>query len=98
MDDRNSYVYILANYTNTTLYTGSTGVELKERVWQHKQNIPGSFTSRYNVNTLVYFEVFGDLELALNRGKQIKSGSRANKIKLIESINPTWRDLFDDLG
>jgi|SRR3989344_1663667 len=97
MDDRNSYVYILTNYTNTTLYTGSTGIELKQRVWQHKNKLVEGFTKRYNINKLVYYEVFEDLEAALNREAQIKSGSRADKIKLIESINPTWRDLYDDL-
>lgn len=98
MRDRYSYVYIMTNYTNTTFYTGSTGTELKERIWKHKQKIVPGFTKRYNINKLVYYEVFEDLEAALNREKQIKSGSRADKIKLIENTNPTWKDLYDDLG
>lgn len=97
MQDKYSYVYIMTNYANTTLYTGSTGTELKGRIWNHKQKLVEGFTKRYNINKLVYYEVFEDLEAALNREKQIKGGSRANKIKLIKSMNPTWKDLYEDL-
>jgi putative endonuclease len=97
MQDKLSFVYILTNYTNTVLYTGSTGVNLKERIWQHKEKVVKSFTARYNVSKLVYYEVFGDLYLALEREKQIKAGSRAKKIKLIENMNPEWKDLYDSL-
>src|SRR3954469_8850736 len=97
MDDRNSYIYILTNYTNSVLYTGSTGIELKQRVWQHKEKVVEGFTKRYNVTKLVYYEVFEDLYAALEREKQIKAGSRADKTKLIESMNPDWRGLYEDL-
>ncbi|MEO8065884.1 MAG: GIY-YIG nuclease family protein [Candidatus Doudnabacteria bacterium] len=97
MQDKYSYVYILTNYTNTVLYTGSTGKELRERVWEHKEKLVEGFTKHYNVNKLVYYEVFGDLEAALNRESQIKAGSRAKKVKLIECMNPEWNDLYNTL-
>ena len=97
MQDKLSFVYIMTNYTNTTLYTGSTGVNIKERVWQHKEKLVDGFTKRYNINKIVYYEVFGDLYLALEREKQIKAGSRADKIKLIGGMNPEWMDLYDTL-
>lgn len=95
MQDNYSYVYILTNFTNKVLYVGCTGRELKERIWQHKEKAVDGFTKRYNVNKLVYFELFEDLEVALNREVQIKGGSRANKIKLISGLNPTWKDLYE---
>ncbi|MFP9113469.1 GIY-YIG nuclease family protein [Flavobacterium sp. RHBU_3] len=88
------FVYIITNYTNTTLYTGVTS-DLHERIKQHKQKrYPDAFSSRYNLNKLVYFESFLMIEDAIAREKQIKSGSRAKKVQLIESINPEWEDLF----
>lgn len=86
----------MTNFTNTTLYTGFSS-ELKGRVWSHKQGLVEGFTKRYKITKLVYFEAHDDYDAALAREKQIKAGSRADKIKLIESMNPTWRDLYDEL-
>ncbi len=88
-----SYVYIMTNKNNTVLYTGVTS-DLKERVIQHKQKLHSqSFTARYNICKLVYFEEFEYINEAINREKQIKGGSRRKKIELINKINPEWEDL-----
>ena len=88
------FVYIITNHNNTVLYTGVTS-DLQERISQHKQKrYPDSFSARYNLNKLVYFEAFQMIEDAITREKQIKAGSRAKKVKLIESINPGWEDLY----
>ena len=90
-------VYILTNKRHTVLYTGVT-VDLVRRVSAHRQKLePHCFTARYNVGELVYFETFDHIVAAITREKQIKAGSRHKKLKLIESINPAWRDLFVDL-
>ena len=88
------YVYILASKTNVTLYTGVTK-DLIRRVYEHRNHLdPNSFTSKYNVHKLVYFEQTSDVRVALNREKQIKGWIRAKKNALIETINPTWSDLY----
>jgi putative endonuclease len=89
-----SYVYILTNYENTILYTGCTGKDLKARIWEHKNKVVPGFTAKYSVNKLVYYEVFEDLQTALDRERQIKAGSRRKKIALINKINPNWVDLY----
>ncbi len=90
-------VYIMTNKSNTTLYTGVTS-DLQKRVWQHKNFIyPTSFTSRYKLTKLVYFEFYSRIEEAIAIEKQIKSGSRAKKEDLINSINPEWNDLYDEV-
>jgi putative endonuclease len=87
------YVYIMTNENKTTLYTG-VSTDLKERINQHKRKkYPGSFTSRYNVNKLVYFECFISIGEAIKREKQIKAGSRKKKMELIDRMNPEWHDL-----
>ena len=87
----------MTNNGNTTLYTGVTS-DLIRRVFEHKNNLyPNSFTSKYKLYKLVYFEPFHLIEDAIVREKQIKAGSRKRKELLIESINPEWNDLFDDL-
>jgi len=86
------WVYILANRKNGTLYTGITN-SLQRRLWQHRQQAPGSFTARYEVSQLVYFEEFRGVDHAIAREKQIKAGSRKKKIALIENENPEWNDL-----
>ena len=91
------YVYIMTNKNNTVLYTGVTS-NLRGRVEKHKTNFyPKSFTAKYNCHKLVYYEKQSSMTAAIKREKQIKSGSRAKKIKLIESINPQWVDLYDTL-
>jgi putative endonuclease len=88
------YVYILANKRNTVLYTGVTN-NLKRRVSEHKSKIVHGFTSRYNVNKLVYYETFESPMQAITREKQIKAGSRAAKERLIKRLNPGYNDLSD---
>lgn len=89
-------VYIVTNPNHTVLYTGVTS-NLVQRIWQHRnKEVPG-FTSRYNITKLVYYEMYGDICLAIEREKQIKAGSRRRKIELIESFNPEWRDLYDSI-
>ena len=91
-------VYIVTNKNKTTLYTGVTS-DLYSRIWQHKNHVyPKSFTSRYNCHYLVYYRFYTSIEEAIAYEKAIKAGSRQNKIKLIESINPDWIDLFDSIS
>ena len=91
------YVYILTNSHRTVLYTGVTS-DLIRRVYEHKHHLDtGSFTSRYNVELLVYFEVTSDVTSAIDREKQIKSWNRKRKVKLIESKNPQWNDLYPSI-
>ena len=86
-------VYIMTNKHHTVLYTGVTD-SLARRVYEHRARIdPRSFTSRYNIDKLVYVEVFEYVTDAVAREKQIKKGPRKKKIELIESMNPTWEDL-----
>lgn len=88
------FIYILTNKNNTTLYIGVTA-DLEQRIKQHKSKInKKSFSARYNLNKLVYYEAFQMIGDAIGREKQLKGGSRAQKIILIESINPKWEDLF----
>ena len=89
------YFYIMTNAHNTVLYCGAT-TDLYRRVDEHKNGIyTNSFTSRYNINKLVYFEAFTLVADSFTREKQIKGGSRKKKIELIESINPEWKDLSE---
>ena len=90
------YVYILASKRNGTLYTGVTS-NLIQRVWQHKHDVIQGFTRKYNVKTLVYYEVHENAESALTREKKIKRWRRAWKLALIEDSNPEWRDLYEDI-
>jgi len=84
--DKHSYVYILTNKNNTVLYTGVTA-DLSKRVWQHKEKFVEGFTKRYNLDKLVYYEAFEDINSAIAREKQIKGGSRLKKMRLIEGMN-----------
>ena len=79
-----------------TLYTGVTN-NLARRVYEHKNKLIEGFTKKYNITRLVYFEVFNNIEDAIRREKQIKGWVRKKKIALIESINPEWKDLFEEL-
>jgi putative endonuclease len=88
-------IYILTNKNNTVLYTGVSS-ELTSRIHSHKtKQFPKSFTAKYNIDKLVYFENFHSIEEAIAREKQIKAGSRLQKEKLINSMNPEWIDLYD---
>ena len=94
MIERGGVVYILTNFTHTTLYTGVTS-ELLFRIKEHKEKVyPNSFSAKFNVNILVYYCSFSTIEEAIAEEKRIKGGSRAKKIKLVSSINPEWKDLW----
>jgi putative endonuclease len=90
------FVYIMTNPRNTVLYTGVTS-NLSRRVSEHKEKRTPGFASRYNVTALVYYEMATTAEAAIAREKQIKAGSRRRKVELIESMNPSWRDLSGEL-
>ncbi len=89
-------VYLLTSRRNGTLYTGVTS-NLIQRVWQHKNNLVDGFTKKYSVHNLVWFEVHETMQSAIEREKAIKEWRRAWKIELIESVNPQWRDLYEDI-
>ena len=93
----NYYVYILASATNYTVYIGVTS-DLIRRVYEHREHLdPDSFTSKYGVHKLVYFEQPNDVKSALEREKQLKGWRRSKKNALIESMNPEWKDLYPEL-
>ena len=89
-------VYIMTNKRNGTLYTGVTS-DLDRRVYEHKCSIIPGFTKKYGCKLLVYYEIIESMETAITREKKIKGGSRKNKIKLIETQNPTWLDLYENI-
>ncbi len=78
------------------LYTGVTS-NLKKRVYEHKEKLADGFTKKYKVDKLVHFEIYNDINDAIAREKQIKSGSRRKKLYLINKLNPGWRDLYDEI-
>jgi putative endonuclease len=86
------YVYILTNAHHTVFYTGVTN-DLERRCFEHKQKLIEGFTKKYNVDKLVYFEIFDCIEMAIEREKQIKGYSRLKKIALIETFNNKWIEL-----
>lgn len=88
------YVYILTNKSHTTLYTGVTN-NLTRRFFEHLGNKPGSFTAKYRINQLVFFETYDDIADAVSAEKLIKGKTRAWKISLIESMNKEWRNLME---
>lgn len=90
------YVYILASQRNGTLYIGVTA-DLIKRTWEHKNNLVKGFTAQYKVHLLVYYEEFTDVNQALKREKQLKAWRRSWKLELIESKNPLWNDLYEEM-
>lgn len=92
MRERNYFVYILTNQSNRVLYTGVTN-DLERRLAEHRNGATQGFASKYCCHKLVWYEVTPSVESAIAREKQIKGGSRARKIALIELMNPTWQDL-----
>ena len=96
MNQKNPAIYIIANKKNGTLYTGVTS-NLIKRIFEHKNKLCGRFTAKYSCNILVYYEVFEDMKNAIEREKQIKAGSRADKLKLITEFNPGWQDLYNSI-
>ena len=97
MNGKGGSIYFITNKNNSTLYIGVTS-DLISRIYEHKIKLyPKSFSARYNLNKLVYFENFHTIEEAIEREKQIKSGSRKRKNDLINSVNPDWNDLYDKI-
>ncbi|MBE7415437.1 MAG: GIY-YIG nuclease family protein [Deltaproteobacteria bacterium] len=86
----------MTNKWNQVLYTGVTS-DLRKRIFEHREKLVEGFTGRYNINKLVYFEILEDAENAILREKQIKAGSRAKKLKLINGMNADWKDLYESL-
>ncbi|MCP5463408.1 MAG: GIY-YIG nuclease family protein [Deltaproteobacteria bacterium] len=89
-------VYMLSNKRNGTLYTGVTS-NLPQRIYQHKNKLVKSFSSKYGCDKLVYYQGFETMEQAIIREKQIKGGSRKKKLDLVETMNPGWDDLYEQL-
>ncbi len=94
--EKSPAVYILTNRPYGVLYIGVTS-HLHSRVYQHKHKLVAGFTARYNVNRLVYYELYEDMYTAIGRERQLKAGSRSRKIELIENTNPGWHDLYDQI-
>lgn len=94
---KNPAVYIMASRRNGTLYTGVTS-DLVKRVWQHRRGLGEGFTARYGCKMLVWYEMCGSMDGAIAREKQIKGGSRAKKMALIEAMNADWLDLWDSIA
>ena len=88
------YVYILTNHLSTVLYIGVTS-DLERRVFEHKKKLVAGFTSKYNLDRLVYFEDTEDVQAAIGREKQLKGWLRRRKAALVETMNPDWRDLSE---
>ena len=91
---KKSYTYMMANKNNTVIYAGVTS-NISKRVWQHKNKVYKGFTSRYNCDKLVFYLEFSDIRDAIAYEKKLKAGSRAAKVKLINEMNPDWKDLAE---
>ena len=89
------YVYMMTNWNNKVLYTGMTN-DLERRIYEHKNKLLPGFTSKYNVNKLVYYDATTDAISAITREKEIKGWKRQKKNELIQNFNPEWRDLSED--
>ncbi len=96
MKEKGGYVYILFNRRNGTLYTGVTS-DIVKRIYEHKSKAADGFTKKYNVDKLGYYEAHETILQAIEREKQIKAGSREDKLSLIESMNSTWEDLYETI-
>ena len=97
MQQKKSYVYILASRKNGTLYIGVTS-NLVQRIWQHKNKMVAGFTAKYGVDQLVYYEEYSDITIAISREKRLKTWIRTWKLKLIEKSNPDWEDLYSKIS
>jgi len=91
--DKQSFVYILTNEYNTVFYVGVTS-NLVKRIFEHKEKLLDGFTKRYNINKLVYYEIFNEIEFAFNREKQLKKWKSNYKLNLIQKQNPNFEDLY----
>jgi len=90
------FIYIMTNFENGTLYTGVTN-NLARRIYEHKNKLVKGFTNKYDLDKLVYYEVFDSIEYAILREKQIKGGSRKKKLNLINNFNKEWKDLYEQI-
>ena len=96
MKEKQYYVYVATNERHTVIYTGVTN-DLFKREYQHKnKQDKKSFSAKYNVNIIVFYEIYNDIKIAITREKQIKAGSRKKKIELIGKMNPEWKDLIKE--
>ena len=91
-----AYIYILSSQPNGTLYIGVTS-NLVKRIYEHKHKLVDGFTQKYNITTLVYYEIFDDIATAISREKQLKNWKREWKIALIEKENSAWDDLYNSI-
>ena len=96
MFNKQYYTYIMSNKTDSVIYIGVTN-DLIRRVYEHKNHLIKGFTSNYNVEKLIYFEDYNDIELAITREKQLKSWKREKKLQLIYKHNPLLNDLYNDI-
>ncbi|MFA6989840.1 MAG: GIY-YIG nuclease family protein [Candidatus Gastranaerophilaceae bacterium] len=96
MMEKQYYIYIMTNFENGTLYTGVTD-NLIRRIYEHKNKLVDGFTKKYDLNKLVYYEIFDTAEIAILREKQIKGGSRKKKLELINNFNKSWEDLYENI-
>lgn len=90
------FIYIITNFENGTLYTGVTN-DLVRRIYEHKNKLVDGFTKKYDLNKLVYYEIFDTIDTAIYREKQIKGGSRKKKLDLINKFNKSWDDLYEQI-
>ncbi len=95
MANKSYYIYIISSFKKV-LYIGITS-NLRKRIWEHREGVVDGFTKKYNIKMLVYYEVYDDPETAIKREKQLKRWRREKKLKLIESMNPEWKDLYEEL-
>jgi len=96
MNLKQSFIYIITNKKNGTLYTGVTN-DLIRRVYEHKNKLVKGFTEKYDLSKLVYYEIFNDIEEAIKEEKQLKGGSRKKKFELINNFNKNWDDLYEKI-
>lgn len=93
---KNSYIYILTNEYNTVLYVGVTS-DIIKRIYEHKNKSVDGFSKTYNLNKLVYYEIYEDITIAIEREKYLKGKVRKYKTDLINKFNPEWKDLYNDI-
>ena len=94
--EKQSFIYIMTNINNTTLYIGVTN-NIIRRVYEHKNKLVKGFTAKYNLTKLVYYEMFDDITNAITREKYLKGKKRDFKESLIKNFNPEWKDLYEDI-
>lgn len=96
MNEKKFYVYIMAKARNSTFYVGITS-DLLKRIAEHKNEIHDGFTKKYGIKTLVYYEIFDDAGNAIRREKRLKKWNRTWKMRIIEQMNPEWKDLYETI-